>query len=418
VSITKKHGRRVLEPNRDQAVIRVEVPDDAIAMEHPARLIWMLVQQLDLTKILLKSRSVEGSAGRPSISPAVKLSIWLYGISEGVGSAREIERLTRTDIAFRWINGGLSVSHHSLSAFRVAHGEVFDQLFTDVIATLLAKGLISLAAVAQDGTRVRASASPPSFRTEASLLKCREQAELHLKAVLAAAENPEYTRAQHAARIGRAREIQARVEAAIETVRELQKDRDPRYAAARASTTDADARTMKMGDSGFRPAFNVQFATAGDKMGGPRTIVGVRVTTNTTDMGSLNPMLDEIHARAGQLPSALVADAGHAKHADIAAAMSRGVDVIVPVPDDPRHTKGTRNNATAEIVAWRRRMQDPDAKDLLRWRASACELSNAHAKQRLGMRQFLVRGVAKVTCVVLLTALTANLLAHASALLG
>lgn len=418
---TKKHGRRLVEPRREQAAFHFEVPDDAIASDHPARIIWMLVQQLDLTKILLKSRAVEGSAGRPTISPAVKLALWLYGISEGVGSAREIERLVHSDIAFRWIAGGIRVSHHVLSAFRVEHGREFDELFSNVIGTLLSKGLISLATVAQDGTRVRASASPPSFRTEASLLACKQQAELHLKAVIAAANDPERSAAQHAASLARANEMKARVDAAIETVRELQKDRDPRYGPARASTTDASARTMKMGDSGFRPAFNVQFATVGEKMGGPRTIVGVRVTTNTTDMGSLEPMLEEIRSRTDQLPKRVVADAGHAKHSDIAASMRKGVDVIVSVPDDPRlKTRGARSkqNTTEEIVAWRSRMEQQDAKEWLRWRGSACELSNAHVKQRFGMRQFLVRGIEKVTCVVLLTALAANLLAHASALLS
>ncbi len=415
---TKKHGRRVLEPNRGQVEFRIELPDDAIAADHTARTISRLVEGLDLTTIFLKSRSVEGSAGRPSISPALKLSLWLYAISRGIGSAREIERLTHSDLAFRWLLGGLQIGHHALSAFRVSHGEQFNKVLSDLLAVLLHAGLISLDQVAQDGTRVRASASPPSFRGEVSLQNCREQAALHLNAVLANADDPEYTRAQHQARIAAAKQMQSRVDAAIAAAKEMKIGRDPRYAPPRASTTDADARTMKMGDGGYRPAYNVQLATTGDKLGGPRTIVGVRVTNNTTDMGSLNPMLDDIEARTGQTPKALVADAGHAKHADIAAAMARGVDVIVPVPDDPRHTSGARNNSTPEVVAWRQRMEKPDAAEMVRWRASACELSNAHAKQRFGMRQFLVRGTSKVTCVVLLTVLVSNMLAHASALLS
>jgi transposase len=415
---TKKHNRRVLEPNREQAEMRFEIPDDAIASDHPARVMWQLVQGLDLTAILLKGKSVEGGAGRPGISPGIKLTLWLYAISRGIGSAREIARLTQSEIAFRWIVGELKVSHDTLSAFRVSHGEQFSKLLTDLLAGLMDCGLISLDQVAQDGTRIRASASAPSFRRERSLLSCREQATLHLKAVLASADDPEFTRRQHAARLAAAKAIKERVEAAIITVKELQIGRDPKYKPPRGSTTDADARIMKMGDSGFRPAYNVQFATVGAKMGGPRTIVGIRVTTNTTDMGSLDPMVDEIQKRTGKLPQALVGDAGHAKHADIAAVTRRGVEVVVPVPDDPRHTTGAANDATPEIVEWRARMETKAAKEMLRWRASACELTNAHAKQRFGMRQFLVRGLQKVTCVVMLGALTANLLAHASSLLA
>ena len=417
-SPTKKHNRRILEPDREQSAIAFVVPDDAIATDHPARIMWALVQGLDLTSIVDKHQSVEGRAGRPVTSPAVKLALWMHAISQGIGSAREIVRLTGTDVAFRWLLGGLKISHQALSMFRVSHGEQFNTMLTDLLGVLIQGGFISLDQVAQDGTRVRASASPPSFRREQSLEACRRQAALHLKAVLAAADDPEYTKAQHRARIAAATAMQQRVEAAVATVRQLQVGRDPRYKAPRASTTDPDARTMKMGDGGYRPAYNVQLATVGDKMGGPRTIVGVRVTQNTTDMGSLVPMLHEVKARTGELPKTLVADAGHAKHTDIAEAMDLGVEVIVPVPDDPRHTEGTRNNKAPQIVTWRQLMETPLAKEKLRWRASACELSNAHAKQRFGMRQFLVRGLNNVTCVVLLTALAANLLAHASALLA
>jgi transposase len=415
---TKTHGRRMLEPNRTQVEVRIEALDDVIAPEHPVRAIWRLVQGLDLTAIVLKSRAVAGAAGRPSLSAEVKLAVWLYAISEGLGSAREIARRTRTDLAYRWLLGGLMVSHHTLSAFRVAHGEQFRQLLADLLAALLHAGLISLAQVAQDGTRVRASAAPPSFRRRASLERCRAQAALHLKAVLASADDPEYTRAQHRARAAAAKAMRDRVDAALATVKALQVDRDPRYPPPRASTTDPDARVMKMGDGGYRPAYNVQLATVGDEHGGPRTIVGVRVTNDTTDMGSLEPMVGEVRALTGQAPGAVVGDAGHAKKSDIAAVMAQQIDVFVPVPDDPRHVTGRRNDPTPAVVAWRERMTTPEAAAKLRWRASACELSNAHAKARFGLRQFLVRGTEKVTCVVLLTVLAANLLAHASALLS
>lgn len=118
------------------------------------------------------------------------LCVWLYAISQGIGSAREIARLCHSDAAFRWIVGDVSVSHQVLSEFRVGHRATFDALMSDVLASLMHKGLLSLDMVAQDGTRVRAS-SAPSFRRYGSLLECRAQASLHLKAVLADADNPE-----------------------------------------------------------------------------------------------------------------------------------------------------------------------------------------------------------------------------------
>ena len=52
------------------------------------------------------------------------------------------------------------VSHATLSAFRVGHRAALEGLMTDMLGTLLHKGLVELAFVAQDGTRVRANASP------------------------------------------------------------------------------------------------------------------------------------------------------------------------------------------------------------------------------------------------------------------
>ena len=59
-----------------------------------------------------------------------------------------------------------------------------------------------------------------------------------------------------------------------------------------------------------------------------------------------------------------------------------------------------------------------EAKKLYRARASLCELMNAHLRAHHGIDHVLVRGLAKVTCVALLAAITSNLLQHATTLLG
>lgn len=401
-----------------QAEVRFEIPDDAVPEHHEARTLWNLLGSLDLTAFGAKSGSVEGKAGRSLKSPRMLLTLWLYAIARGVGSAREIARLTKTDLAYGWIVGGVDVSHHKLSQFRVGHGGALSTLMTDVLASLLEKGLLSLDLVAQDGTRTRAAASAPSFRTYGSLLNCREQAALHLKAVLAAADDPEYTKAQHARRAAAAHDFQERVEAAIATVAELQTKRKPADGPARASTTDAEARNMKMGDGGFRPAYNVQYAVAGSELGGPRTIVGVQVTNIGSDMGSLTPMLEQIQERTGELPKTLLADGGHAKNEDIATARRKGVDVLVPPSEKAKPLEQLRQEgADPEVIAWRERMETPEAQQIYRARAGLCELANAHQKAHHGITQFLVKGLEKVSCVVLLSALTSNLLQHASHLL-
>jgi transposase len=408
---------RIEEPQRAQGEMRFEFPEDALEPTHPARVLWNVLGMMDLAAFSKGCESVEGAAGRSLKSPRMLLTLWLYALVQAVGSAREIARLVVSDMAYRWIVGNVDISHQKLSQFRVGHGEALDELMTNILATLMNKGLLSLAVVAQDGTRTRAAAAAPSFRTYGSLLECREQAKLHIKAVLAAADDPEYTRAQHAARAAAARDFQERVETAIATVVELQTQRSPSDSPARASTTDAEARVMKMGDGGFRPGYNVQYAVAGSEMGGPRTIVGVNVTNVGSDMGSLAPMVEQIEERTGQRPAVLLADGGHAKAEDIAATMRMGVDVIVP----PAKTAKTIEKLEAEgaepdVIAWRERMETEEAKKLYRARAGLVELANAHQKTHHGIMQVLVHGVAKVTCVILLNAIGSNLLQHATRL--
>jgi len=397
---------------RSQGVIRFEMPEDTLPPDHRARMIWQVLQTLNLSAFTAKAKAVEGRAGRDVLSTSMLLTLWLYAISSGIGSAREIVRRTKSDDAFRWIVGDKEVSHAKLSEFRVSHGSALDKLMTDVLGVLLHKRLLSLDRVAQDGTRVRASASAPSFRREASLLDCREQAALHVKAVLAEAADPEATEGEKLARLAGALDYQQRVEAAIATVQTL---RNEEKKEPRASTTDADARVMKMPDGGFRPGYNIQLATAGSELGGPRTVVGVLVTNTGSDMGSITPMLKDIKARTGQLPRQLLADANHAKHSCVEVATRAGVEVFMAIP---KHEQSAKTPGSLEVEAWRERMKTDEAKRVYRSRAGLCELSNAHLKCHHGTDSVLVRGLARVTCVALFGAIAANILAHASAWLA
>lgn len=408
---------RTREPDRAQGWLFRQMPDELVGPEHPVRAVAAAVQQLDLSGFLKDAKAVEGHAGRPVTSPRMLLAVWLYGIQQGVGTATELARRCREDAAFQWLVGGVEVSHDRLSEFRVSHLEVLEQLFTDVVSLLLERELVELELVAQDGTRVRASASAPSFRRERSLEDCREQAALHLKAVLSQQDDPELSRRQRAAREAQARGFQERVEGAIAALKQQQaKKKGPREKAqARASTTDPDARVMKMPDGGFRPAYNVQLAVAGEAEGGPRTIVGVAVTNQGTDTGSVGPMLEQIEQRTGALPEHLLADGGHATLEDVKVCAAKGVDPLIAVPERMAQAK-EQGDHSAPVEAWRGRMETEEAKELYRARAGLVENVNAQVKERYALDRLWVRGLDKVKCVVLLVALAHNLAAHAPAL--
>ncbi len=404
---------RVTHPIRNQAEIRFVLPEDALPPEHPARVLWSVLSRMDLWAFLTEACALEGGSGRPTTSPRMLLTLWTYAISRGVGSARELERLTRSDAGYQWIVGDQRPSRTTIASFRVEHLQALDGLLTDVLATLMQQGVLSLETVAVDGMRVRANASAPSFRREQSLEQLREQAALHLKAVLAQADDPELTRRHRAAREAGARDWQGRIEAALAAVEQMNQARRPGSKPARASSTDPEARVMKMADGGFRPGMNVQMATAGDVMGGARTIVAVAVSNVGSDMGALAPMVAQIERRTGELPVQVLADANHASHEAITALERRGIQVLMPVPERTRSTGGS----PPEIESWKARMASADGQQAYRARASLCELTNANMR-RMGLTHLLVRGIAKATSVALLTAIAHDLLTHARALLG
>ena len=170
---------------------------------------------------------------------------------------------------------------------------------------------------------------------------------------------------------------------------DLQNEKPSSSSTLRASTTDAEARVMKMGDGGFRPAYNVQYAVAGSEMGGPRTIVGVTVTNVGSDMGSLAPMMEQVKERTGQRPMVLLADGGYAKSEDIATTRRMGIKVIVPASESARTIEKLKTDGVdPEVIAWREDMETEEAKRLYRARAGISEITNAHQKTHHGIGQF------------------------------
>ena len=148
---------RVVRPDRRQLRWdRIDL-EGLLPAEHRARIVWSFVESLDLSQlydqVLSQVLAREGEAGRPAADPAVLLSLWLYATVEGVGSARELERLAQSDAAYRWLAGGVPLNYHGLADFRVGQAEILDRLLTQSVTALIAEGLISLAEIAVDGTK-------------------------------------------------------------------------------------------------------------------------------------------------------------------------------------------------------------------------------------------------------------------------
>ncbi len=406
-------------PKRLRAAVRNQVEfqqcslDELLPEEHEARIVWDYVCSLDLSELHQPIQAVEGGPGQAPADPRILLALWLYATLRGVGSARELNRLCEQHVAYRWICGGVSMNYHTLSDFRTQHVELLDRLLTENVATLMAEGLVTLDRVAQDGMKVRASAGAASFRRQPTLEEALAEAEAQLRQLkqeLDADPAASKTRRQ-AARQRAAEERTKRIRAALDQLPKIAKSKKPKDRPnARASTTDAEARTMKMGDGGYRPAFNVQLATATDS----QVITGADVTNSGGDQGQMAPMVEQHQQRYEEPPKAVLIDGGFVKKADIdqVSPPQGGTTVYAPVMEskDPNRDPHTpRDDDSPAVAEWRKRMATDEAKAIYRQRASTAECVNALARNR-GLQRFLVRGLRKVKAVVLLYALAHNLM--------
>jgi transposase len=418
--VSESDKPRLREAERRQITLQAMDFEALVAPDDPVRGLWAMVEALDLSEFYAAIEARGSTPGAPATDPKILLALWLYANVEGIGSARLLAKLCERDAPYRWICGGVSVNHHGLADFRVAHGKKLDKLLTQVIAALMKRGIVKLNRVAQDGMKVRANAGAASFRRRQSLERCYEEAKEQVRKLKREIEEDgsASSRRERAARERAAAERQSNIEAALETMAELEeKQADPdrqspsvvkRRKEARASTTDAECRVMKMADGGFRPAYNVQLAT--DESG---AIVGADVTNEGTDYAQVEPMLDQIEERTGAVPDEYLVDGGYMKHENIEVISERGARPYTPAHTPKNRTIDPyepRSGDSPAVAAWRVRMKSEDGKRVYKQRAALAERTNADLRGHRKLDRLNVRGLVKVKAVVLLGALSFNLM--------
>jgi len=409
---------RVRVPDRFQMRMEMSSLDALLPPDHQARVVWEYVEGLDLSGLYDCIRAVEGGPGRDSLDPRIPMALWLYATLDGVGSARQLDRLCRDHVAYRWICGGVSVNYHTLSDFRTGNLDLLDGLLTQSVAGLMHEGLVTMERVAQDGMRVRAHAGTSSFRRGQTLERLEAEARAQIEALRKELEDDPgaTTKRQQAARERARRERRERIARARQVFPEIQRKKPAdKKDQARASTTDPDARFMKMPDGGIRPAVNVQTATDT----GSGIITGVDLSNNGSDMGQMGPMIRQHEERYGERPPEMLVDGGFAARDDIDAASTAEPPTVVYAPvqksrkDEGKNCYARQPADTDAVAAWRQRMSTAEAQAIYKKRASTAEWVNALARNR-GMQQFLVRGLRKIKAVVLWFALAHNLVRAAA----
>lgn len=432
---------RVQVAQRDQIELRSCDLDALLADDHPARTVWKFVEGLDMAPLYDAIRAIEGRAGRPAIDPKILVALWLFATVDGVGSARELDRLCERDAPYRWLAGGVSLNYHTLADFRVAHGDWLDRELTRSLAALMDRGLVRLEVVAQDGMRVRASAKAASFRRRGRLEELLATARTQVAALKAEldADPDASTRRKQAARARAAREREARLVEALATLDEIEQADAPKRAAPadtkpppdagpptadgepekktakparRVSTTDPQARVMKMADGGFRPAYNAQLAVDAET----QLIAATDLVNSGSDMNQMAPLHANVQGRYAHTPKHWLADGGYASLAAIDQLAGAGSQPCVPVPKsrnpaiDPHQPKA---NDTPAVAAWRRRMAEAATRGLYKLRGASVECANAQFRRR-GFISIPVRGLDKARCIVSWHALAHNVMRMAS----
>lgn len=403
---------RLRTANREQIEFRSCCWNDLLPADHQACVVWDYVQRLDLSELLSRIKSVERRPGYPPADPRILMTLWLYATLRGVGAARELARRCETDLPFQWICGGVSMNYHTLADFRTCHVKFLDGLLTKSIAVLLQQELVTLDRVAQDGMRVRASAGSSSFHRKPTLQEHLAEAEKQLAALKTEleADPGAVSKRQKAARERAARERQERLQKALEQLPEVEARRSAdKKDEARVSTTDPEARVMKMANGGFNPAYNVELATDTQT----QIITGVDVLINC-DRGQLQPMIEQHEERYEKTPQELLADGGFVNKVEIASIAQSYPEATVYMPVPKAHNPETdphvpKAGDSVAVGAWRVRMATPAAQEIYKDRASTAECVNAIARNR-GLQQFRVRGRPKVLAIVLWYVLAHNLM--------
>lgn len=482
----ERHGPLKLKSiNRQQTMLVTICVEDLIAADHKSRAVWDLVGRMDLSRFTESLRTTAGCAGRAAWDPYLLVSLWVYAYSEGISSAREIERLMEWEPGLQWLGGLQTVNHHTLSDFRVEHKAALDELFAQLLALLKSAGLVSLEQVMHDGTKIRAQAGADSFRREKSLQEHLEEARQAVAQMGdPQAEAPAKDRKQ-AARERAVRERAELLEAALGQLTALQAEKQSaaEKAEVRVSLSEPEARKMKHGDNAIAPSYNAQISTEA----GHKIIVGGHLSQCSSDANSLMPALAEVDKNLGAMPKQAVVDGGFTNRDNIVGCAAQKIDLVGSLPDpaersaaamkslgiaaefapsqfrilangeglecpagchlDPLRknrkrgdlyqqyqasgtdcqacryqpqccpqkpakgrTVSIRLEEQADVAAFRQKMEEDEYRRIYRKRGEVAEFPNAWIKEKLGLRKFRVRGLAKAGSELLWACLTYNIM--------
>jgi transposase len=161
--------------DRDQPFLFPPDMREWLPPDHPVHLVITVVEDHLDTSAFHAGRKT-GGVGTAGYDPDMLATVLVWAYAHKVTGSREIERLCRTDVAFRLICAGNLPDHSTFARFRGDFPEATGEFFAQVLVVCARLGMGRLGTVALDGMKIAASASKAANRTEEGLRKLAAEA--------------------------------------------------------------------------------------------------------------------------------------------------------------------------------------------------------------------------------------------------
>jgi transposase len=423
--------------NTDRNTPLLLPPDlrDWVAEDDLVHFVIQAVERLPLTTFALNHKG----CGDEQYSPHTLLALLIYCYANGVFSSRRIERATYRDVAVRYLTADTHPDHDTICAFRRNNLAAIAAAFVDVLELAKELQLLSLGMVSLDGTHLKANASKDKNVTYQRAQALRTQLRQDVNKLLHQAERadqPDQDPQQLPKEIARREKLLQKMDQACVRLEEraqaraaAQRAEYERKVAARQerggsgphpkppsatpapdeqiNLTDPEARLMRKNKrEGYTQSYNAQAVVDTES----RLIVGQCLSDCPSDAGQLEPDLQSIPAVLGQ-PSAALADCGFVDREVFERLRHQrpALELYVSVHSEGAHAerrydyrppdklKPPKKITDPALLAMADKLKTPAGKKIYRQRACTVEPVFGIIKAALGFRQFLLRGIKKVT---------------------
>jgi transposase len=413
----------------DQSLLFPPNIKDWLPEDHLAYFVSDVVDELDLSGI--ESVYEKDTRGQPPYNPRMMTKVLLYGYCTGTFSSRRIEKALIDEVPFRVLAAGNQPDFRTISDFRKIHHKALQALFEQVLEMALKAGTMKLGRVALDGSKVKANASKHKAMSYGRMKEKDNQLRKEVRALLKEADRMDSREDKLYGRNRRGDELPedlrhretrlAKIKEAKRALEEKAREKavaegkDPETAKPadkdQHNFTDAESRIMK-GSDGFVQAYNAQAAVEESF----QLIVGQAVTQDANDKKQVEPMLQVIEAQSGQKPDQLLADSGYCSEQNLELLAEKGIDAYIATERQKHGTKADKPKLgplppSATLVdRMRRKLQTKRGAMIYAARKSIVEPVFGQIKQGRGFRQFLLRGLEKVSAEWALVCATHNIL--------